>query len=173
MGSVNLRGRATHRNDLKTQDLVVMWENQRLSLAAIGKLVGLTRQAVKKRLNKAGVSTAKSKRWILPCALCGVPVARTRNKLRHSKGNVFCTSEHLHAWMENPNFREWRQGGRLARAIVAQHFELQPEHIVHHKDGDQRNNDRANLLVFASSSDHGKHHHGRKVEALWDGVLPK
>ena len=55
---------------------------------------------------------------------------------------------------------------------MGQYFHLEPQHIVHHKDSNQRNNDLANLLVFASASDHLKHHHGSKVSPLWDGLRP-
>jgi hypothetical protein len=42
--------------------------------------------------------------------------------------------------------------------------------IVDHTDGDERNNDRGNLRVFASQSDHMRSHHGAKVPVLWDGA---
>jgi hypothetical protein len=41
---------------------------------------------------------------------------------------------------------------------------------VHHKDSDNHNNELWNLAVFASTSDHLKHHHGHKIEPLWDGA---
>jgi hypothetical protein len=64
----------------------------------------------------------------------------------------------------------WRQGCRRARAIVAQYYGLHPDQIVHHKDGDNRNNDLSNLMVFASNADHVAHHRGRTVAVLFDGA---
>ena len=45
--------------------------------------------------------------------------------------------------------------------------------VVHHKDGNDRNNDRSNLAVYASQSDHLKAHHGKTpVTPVWDGANP-
>jgi DNA-binding transcriptional regulator LsrR (DeoR family) len=82
----------------------------------------------------------------------------------------FCCAEHFYAYRPtvNPRYRQWRHGCRLARAEVAKHFALQPEHVVHHLDGDQKNNDPSNLAVFASQADHIAYHHGkRRVTPLW------
>jgi len=58
-------------------------------------------------------------------------------------------------------------GIRLARAVVAQHYPLTREQVVHHVDGNQRNNDLVNLEVYASQADHMAVHHGQAVEPVW------
>src|SRR5216683_5553950 len=109
MSIVNHPHSPAHGKTIRTQDLVVMWEIQRLSLPQIARLAGISRQAVKKRLNKAGISTAKGKRWIVSCALCGVSFELARNRIRRGLQH-FCSAEHAHAWLENAAYRPWRQG---------------------------------------------------------------
>jgi len=54
--------------------------------------------------------------------------------------------------------------------MLAQHFALAPDHVVHHKDDNNRHNDLANLAVFADQADHMRHHRGVAVDTLWDGA---
>jgi hypothetical protein len=155
---------------IETAELIVMWEERRLSLAQIGREIGMSRQGVAKRLNKAGISTAKGKRWSVSCALCGVEFELARNRIRRGPKH-FCTREHALAWLRNPDYKPWRQGTRIARERVSKYFWLEPGYVVHHKDGNNRNNVLSNLAVFASQSDHLKHHHGGDVKPLWDGAV--
>ena len=157
------------RSEVKTQRVVVMYTEQHLTLDEIGKLIGMSRQAVLSRLRKAGVS-ARQGEWVTAvCAYCGESFQVRRKRWRRSH-EVFCTAEHYYSSRENPNYSPHRHGQRLARAVVAQFFELQAEHVVHHHDGDNKNNDKANLAAFASQSDHIKYHHGKShVTPLWDG----
>lgn len=156
------------RSSIKTQRVVVMYTEQHLTLEEIGRLIGMTRQAVRGRLQKAGIS-AKLGEWAeVICSYCGQTFQAHRRRWRRSR-RLFCCAEHYYASRENPDYSPWRPGQRLARAIVAQYFDLQPEHVVHHHNGSNRDNDKSNLAVFASQSDHIKHHHGSAVLMLWDG----
>lgn len=133
----------------------------------IAERAGITRVAVWKRLKAAGIETRTA---ILTryCAYCGAELQLQRCKVRASRRH-YCNTDCYHAVRKARNYVESRQGQRTARQIVSEHFDLQPEHIVHHHDSNNLNNDVKNLAVFASQSDHMKHHHGNAVTPLWDG----
>jgi hypothetical protein len=156
------------RNPAKTPDLVVLYTEMHLTLRAIGRLTGMSATAVMKRLRQAGITRQQGERIVALCAYCGVAVNRPRSQgLRRV---VYCGTEHYYAARANPQFVEWRHGSRLARAIVSQHYQLGRDEVVHHIDGNQRNNDLANLAVYASRSDHTAAHHGRQVTPVWTGA---
>ncbi|MGL5937061.1 MAG: hypothetical protein ACRCZI_15730 [Cetobacterium sp.] len=167
------------QNAVTTQHLVVWVNQQRLPMAEVVRLSGLTRQAIWKRLRYAGCLIPRRVKGGAPgvmietaCAFCSQPIRRHKRKMLKLKTlRSFCSMDCYAASLAQSGYVEYRHGSRLARAIVAQHFALEPQHIVHHKDGDQRNNDRANFLVFASQADHMAHHRGRSVVALWDGAV--
>lgn len=156
------------RKQVNTQDLVVWYTEQHLTLREIGRVVGMSATAVWKRLKRAGITRTDGERIIQPCAYCGVGVNRQRSKVLR-KDRVYCGTEHYYADRENPAYQQWRHGGRLARAVVAQHYPLSRIEVVHHKDGNQRNNNLDNLAVYASQADHLAVHHGRHLEPVWDG----
>lgn len=138
----------------------------------------VSRMAIYKMLNKMGVNTKKGAgggtRVRAKCTQCGKEHERTRGRFR-GKNLLFCGHKCYYAWMKaggtaGNEFIERRHSSRLARELVRSMFALQPQHVVHHKDRNQGNNKIANLAVFASAGDHGKHHRGVKVEYLWDGA---
>lgn len=45
---------------------------------------------------------------------------------------------------------------------------LKPHEVVHHIDGDKRNNDPDNLRIFSSQSEHATYHQKEKV--FWDSI---
>lgn len=165
----------SRKSTLKPQDVVSMYSVQHLAPSEIARLTSVTRQAVWKLLQKNGVITHKGvgggTRVKVRCDYCGSEYETTRSRWRHSKEH-FCGAECYYASRENPQYFQSRHGQRIARAIVSQHFNLQPDYVVHHKDGDNRNNDIANLSVYASNVDHIKatHHKNSVVCPLWDGV---
>lgn len=157
------------RKDIDTLEIVKLYTEAHLTVRAIGRLVGMSGAGVNKRLHRAGITSGQGERVERLCAYCGVKISRPRSRaLSHPK--VFCCANHYYADRANPNFHEWRQGSRLARALVAQHYPLSPVEIVHHLDGNQRHNDLANLAVYATQSDHIAVHHGRKIEPTWRGI---
>ena len=163
------------KGSLKPQDVVVFYTVQHLSCAQIAPIAGISRQQVWKILKEQGINTSKGEggatRVKYECDFCGKPSemfrARYRNNIKH-----YCSPECYFAAIENPGYHPWRQGQRLARAIVAQYFDLQPDHVIHHKDGDNRNNDRSNLTVYSSQADHMNHHRNGKAKPIWDGANP-
>ena len=73
----------------------------------------------------------------------------TREKLRNSKLNT------------GKGVTYTKQYGRHEHRIIAEQIlgrELKPGEIVHHIDGDKRNNDPGNIMVFSSQSEHIKWH---------------
>ena len=157
------------RPDVDTDLLARLYTKDHLTLRQIAAKVGISATAVSDRLTRIGV-TAKDGTWITRrCAYCGEPVQRPRSRSR-GKLRVFCNDEHYYALLGDSGYTPWRHGSRLARAIVAQHFDLQPEQIVHHKDDNQRHNDLSNLAVFASHADHMAQHRGRQIQPVWDGA---
>jgi len=153
----------------KTQDMVLFYTIQHWTMQQIGDHFGMSRAAVSKRLKKWGIRISEGE-WVnLECEFCGkafqITRARWRNSIKH-----FCSQPCYMAALENPGYHPWRAGQRLARAIVSQYFTLQEENVTHHKDGDNRNNDRSNLAVYKSQSDHMKYHRGGKALPVWDGA---
>jgi hypothetical protein len=158
---------------VETQHLVSLYTVQHLSSTEISLLTGLSRTAIKKRLNKAGISTNKGKGgpcWIkCSCDYCGKPIEITRKRWRLAIEH-FCCDEHYYSSRQKEKYHPWRQGQRIARAVVSQFFQLSSDNVVHHKDNDNRNNDKTNLAVFSNQSEHLRFHHGKsKVNPIWDG----
>jgi len=161
------------KRTLKTQDIVVLATVQHLSPSQIATLAHISRQAVWKILKEQGVKTGKGQggatRVIFECDFCGKLCELTRAKWR-STVHHYCSTECYYASVENPHYFQSRQGQRIARAIVNQHFSLESSHVVHHKDGDTRNNNLDNLAVYSSHADHIKatHHRNSKIKPIWE-----
>ena len=152
-----------------TQHLVSELQSGK-QISILAAEVGITRQAIWKRLKAAGIDISGRYWQRVDCGYCGTKLDRRKSYMT-DKAKVFCNTECYYANRENPGYKPWRHGSRLARAIVAQRFALDSLHVVHHKDGDQRNNNLDNLVVYASQSDHIKAHHGKsKVTPVWDGA---
>ena len=105
----------------------------------------------------------------LPEMLPGVDACILCGKELEKKQRRYCSLACYRAFRKDTNYIAWRQGQTIAREIVKRYYDLQPSNIVHHKDKDCRHNSPSNLVVFASQSDHLKHHHGLEVKPLWEG----
>ena len=156
-----------------TQDIVVMLAEGRLKVGEVARSLGVSRQAIWKRLKHAGIDIS-GRAWVeTKCTFCAASIRRRWRVVARNEDN-YCNHECYYADLENLGHKQWRQGSRIARAIVAQYFPLGrlPEgSIVHHKDGDDRNNDRSNLLLLASQADHIRMHRSKNlVVPLWDGA---
>ena len=152
-----------------SHDLAALYTREHLTLREIGARVGMSGAGVWNRLKQLGV-TAQQGEWVRAiCALCTSPI-RVRRKRWRTNRRVFCSAEHYYASRENPEYFASRNGSRLARAIVSQHFALGPEHVVHHVDSNQAHNDLANLEVYASHADHMRRHHRSPAQPIWRGA---
>ena len=159
------------RKKVQTQDVVVRYTKLHQTMEEIGQHYGVTRQAILKHLRKAGVSSQEGERVNVECSMCGKEFSVTRKRWKQTE-KYHCSNDCYILRRSSPEYMPWRQGTRLARALVSQYFPLRPEHIVHHEDKNQRHNQLENLRVFANQSDHLKYHHGRAVEPIWDGRFP-
>jgi hypothetical protein len=158
------------RKKIETDILTVWYTQAHLTLRQIATLAGMSHVGVAKRLRSAGI-TAHDGVWVkLACNYCGKEFERPRCQAKRERS--YCCEDHYFADLENPGYKPWRQGQRLARAIVSQYTRLDPDEIVHHEDGNCKNNDRKNLRVFANQSDHLKYHRSKdKPSPVWDGSL--
>ena len=160
------------RFGVKPQDVVSLYTVDHLTMQEIADRFNVTRAAISKRIRKAGITTHAGT-WVkAECSFCGSMFEKRRKTWRIRKHH-FCRPACYFAYRENPGYKPWRQGQRLARALVSQYFAIPEGAIVHHKDTNQRNNNLDNLAVYLSQSDHLKHHHGNSAHApIWDGSRP-
>ena len=157
------------KSSLKPQDVVALYTESHLTMEEIGKIAGVTRQGIKKVLDKAGVKASEGEWLDTTCSSCGNTIHVRRKRWRINR-KTYCNQDCYIASLQSTAYKPRRHGQRIARLIVKQYFDLQPGHVTHHKDGDNRNNDRSNLLVFANQSDHLKHHRGGNINPIWDGA---
>ena len=165
---------AKRRKAVDTQRVVVLFTQQHLTLKEIGRIVGLSDNGVRGRLLAAGVHREDGT-WVdRECAWCGDKFKQMRCIARKTL-RAYCCADHYYASRHNPGYVRSQYRMRLARAVVAQHFKLLPEYVVHHEDGDNHHNDLDNLRVFASQEDHLKYHHAKRTGEyaplpLWSGL---
>src|SRR3990167_5827911 len=140
------------------EKVVEQWKSGDYSLEAIGKLYGVTRQAVKRYLNRRGVDTDKGQGWKeVKCEICGKVEKRPRC-LRRGRNKTYCSSACYVQSMRNPVYEIHRQSQRVARRKVGEVFVLKEGYVVHHRDTDVRNNAVGNLMVFRNQGDHMRWH---------------
>lgn len=147
-----------------------------VSIIEISKWMGVSRQALWKAMRKAGVETRKGHATYrkIVCDNCGKKYKVTRSRYRKLGKKKFCSDVCYYMYLGNEDSYHNRHKQRIARNKVSEVFDLKPEHVVHHKDGNHWNTDMSNFLVFSSQSDHIKYHHQLRhgsvdVEPIWDG----
>ena len=146
----------------------VLYLEQHLTMQQIANKFGVSKTAISNCLKNMGVSS-KDGEWIkLKCDFCGGEIERTRARVKKAERH-FCDKACYGKSIRNPNYFYWRHGQREAQEEVSWHFTLEPGMIVHHKDSNTINNDKSNLVVFASQADHMRCHRGGKCQPLWDG----
>ncbi len=136
-----------------------MFRDDLMSLEQIGRFFEVSRTAVKKFLNKYGVNTSKGQFFII-CDNCGVKSFRPRCQIR-GKIHKFCSDKCYYEFINNPEYLQNRHGQRIGRKRVEEKFGYIPEFVLHHKDGNDLNNELSNLVVFKNHSDHMKFHRFR------------
>lgn len=150
-----------------------LWSNH-FTLQMIADVYGVSRVAVKGYLNRRGVDTGKNGGIEVVCDNCGTPFKKPRCQIRKNIKN-YCCSGCYHESIKNPEYMQNRQGQRVARRIVREcGYMLLSQEVVHHKDGDNLNNDPYNLMVFKDQGDHMRWHRGNKnlVIPSWSGYNP-
>jgi len=140
-----------------------MFRDDLMSLEQIGKKYNVSRQSVKVFLNKNGINTSRGQFFII-CDNCGVRKYKPRNQIR-GKVHKFCSGKCYFEFLNNPNYKESMQGQRLGRSEIEKKFGLF-DFVIHHKDGNDLNNNLSNLVAFKSHSDHMKFHRFSPVKGL-------
>lgn len=103
----------------------------------------------------------KTKKIEVPCDMCGGPFMKKRSDIWRSKYN-FCCEECYRTYIclnrESKNGLAY-DGKPVYRMMIERELgrELSPEELVHHIDGNHKNNAMSNLLVV-SRSEHQKIH---------------
>lgn len=148
-----------------------MYTTEHLTCKQISEKIELSERSIARRLKKYGISTHAGE-WVkVKCSFCGIDFEILRGRWKKNK-NPYCCAEHYWASLENPAYVRWDYGSRLARAIVSQYIKLGRDVIVHHEDGNCKNNDRANLKAFKDQGDHIKYHRlSKKPKPVWDGSI--
>jgi hypothetical protein len=103
------------------------------------------------------------------CAVCQSII---RSNVIHRKRNRhFCSRAHYFAFRRaDRTYLQNRAGQRYARIVVERHYGPLPVgSVVHHFDGNNLNNDPANLALLPSHSEHLRLHHELPAQVLWDG----
>lgn len=150
-------------------DIVKRYQNLD-RMTELANAYGVTRGRIWQILKEAGIDTAK-RRLEVSCRVCGTVVSRTKAHVRKNKHH-YCTVDCYYASLENRQSRYWRHGQRMARAVVAQVFDLLPGHVVHHIDGNNYHNELSNLMVFACAGDHVRFHRGFDSWPIWPSLPP-
>lgn len=152
------------RRTVTNVQIVDLYVKEHLTIREIGYKVGLSSFAVRARLKKLGIKKEDGLFVKVNCATCGNEIIKRRCQVR-GRSRFYCNLDTCFALSRE---RPSRVESKLARAVVAQHFRLQPEHIVVNKDGDTKNNDRANLMVIERRLDPRQR---KGLVVLWDGEV--
>ena len=126
---------------------------------AIASHFGVSKSAISIRLSRKVLRRNRARPSVLCACGCGLQVKARKYASRAC---------YFQAVTRQP-YVSWRQGQRIARSVVSQHFTLRRCHVVHHVDRDCRNNSISNLWVFATHADHMSHHRGGMAQPIWRG----
>jgi hypothetical protein len=142
---------------------------QHLTCQEIGTLEGITRGAIAKILKTHGISSAQGERVTVKCGTCNKEFEVLRKRWRRTN-MLFCSTACYYAKRANPAYVQNRNGQRNARkAVMAAGWPLLKGQVVHHHDGNNKNNAVENLAVFESQREHMRFHHYGDAAPVWDG----
>jgi hypothetical protein len=153
---------------MDTNDLIKFYTVDHLTLQQIADKYNVTRQAIHKRLKKAGIEREQGTYVGVTCGNCGQGLRRARFRW-HATVNHFCGSKCYFKSLENSGYKPWRQGQRIGRDVVSDYFSLDRGYVVHHVDGNSRNNDIKNLWVFRNHADHMSYHRAGRGRPIFIG----
>lgn len=114
------------------------------------------------------------------CAICGRGVYRTERDFRHSKsGKLFCSKSCSAVWrnrtvLAGENHVNWKHGERAYRKILLRQSKrlrcvkcgISDERVlvVHHKDGNRKNNALKNLCWLCCNCHFLLHHYSKEAQ---------
>jgi hypothetical protein len=161
----------------KENEIVRMYLEDHKSAGIIAtEIGGMTRQNVWKILRKKGVDTRKEygTRVKVNCEFCNKDYELTRSRWRVRGKHNFCSHRCYMDYFRTTSSYYWREGTRIGRLeiypLLEKVYGVIPEFVIHHKDGDDRNNEWGNLMAFPGQSDHLKYHRGSIASVLLDGA---
>ena len=167
--------RVTRLTESEKVDIIEGFTVDLISAADLAKKHEKSKPAIYNVLRRNGIDPKAYGRLTVTCTACGEPVSKPRNQVRGRK-HLFCNIECYYGYIEGlqqGSYEVNRQGQRIARLIVSHNFDLQPHHIVHHEDRNNKNCELNNLRVFASQGDHIRYHRwakdGVEIKPIWDG----
>jgi hypothetical protein len=135
------------------------------AMSEIAEEYGCSRQTVFDAIKRFGIDGSKAERFVILCDVCGRDFEITRKRWRLTSTH-HCSSECYYKGRRNGSYVAWRNGQRLARKVMEDVLrrKLGIDEVVHHEDGDNRNNAVDNLRVFESQSEHVAYHHRKRIE---------
>lgn len=103
------------------------------------------------------------------CTGCGKPGWYSKEQ---DPNTAYCSTNCYFESLRDHPYQPNRHGQRLGRKAVTNFYgQIPDESVVHHVDGNCMNNVRQNLVLFASQSDHLKHHRNcSHLPPLWSGI---
>lgn len=139
-------------------------------VSEIAAMFCVSRVTVFKVVRAAGVDTSRAPVSV-ECSRCGTKFTRRRWSVARSR-SLFCSAACYRLALKDTAYRPNRNGQRVARTVVRAYFPgLSTLQVVHHVDGDCKNNRAENLMVFRNQADHLRWHRlGREssgVRPVW------
>lgn len=128
----------------------------------IGELIGTTARYVQILLKQYDIKTSDGELVWVECSWCDKKFAVNRAKWKKQQ-LFYCSKPHYYEHkkqcalsVKDDNRQKYQQ---IARKIM----KAKTGQVVHHIDGNVRNNDKSNLMIFENQSEHIKFHHGLRI----------
>jgi hypothetical protein len=145
-----------------------LYSEKHVPVSALATRYKVHRQSIYILLKRHNVDTTK-RLFPVTCEVCGTEMMRHRYTIRNKK-HVFC-SQDCYVVFRTVQAEETAVTEPRFRVLAKGYFPgLQPENVIHHRDGRLWNNGKRNLVVYDSTKTHYLHHLGKRVKALWDGT---
>jgi len=148
------------------EELEDLYLIKHLTLAEIGKIYGKSRQRIWQLIKIAGIVTDTAERFFVQCPQCNVEFETTRKRFRNTALR-YCSPNCYHTHRAScSSYNPSRTGQRQAKAIMEAHLgrSLHGKETIHHLDGDCKNNNIDNLILFASHAEHMRYHHQIRIK---------
>lgn len=156
---------------LGKKELTKLYVKEYLTMEEIGKLYGVSRQAICLLSKKYNVKAQDGERPLCSCCKCGKKYRAYRRDLKRNKSNYCSMVCYASARFESGNkdidYKKKRHYLRIAREQYEHYhgIKLKSNEVIHHIDGDCMNNSKENLMRFSSQSEHLKHHHKIRINS--------
>ena len=152
------------------KEIIDLYVKDLLACGDIAKKYGVSRTCIWKVLRRNNIDTRKRK-FLARCHLCNRRIYRNRCQIKKSV-HLFCSTKCYHKYLRRNEYNEWRYEQKIARKQIEKViFNIPPEAVVHHIDGDCRNNELSNLMLFKNQADRLRFHREIPgVKPIWPEV---